>query len=127
MRPQQLERGAGDVGAGPRVAPRQRVDLALDRAAQQPVPARVEVDAVDPVPEAVMGEQARLVALGAAAVLLRLGGAGYGAGVARAVDRPARALALERLLEGEVGLEQVDVLERDGLVEDVMRERRHAR
>ena len=91
------------------------------------MPARVEVDAVDPVPEAVMREQARLVALGAAAVLLRLGGAGYGAGVTRAVDRPARALALERLLEGEVGLEQVDVLERDGLVEDVMRERRHAR
>ena len=91
------------------------------------MPARVEVDAVDPVPEAVVREQARLVALGAAAVLLRLGGPGYGAGVARAVDRPARALALERLLEGEVGLEQVDVLERGGLVEDVMRERRHAR
>ena len=90
MRPQQLERGAGDVRARPRIAPRQRVDLALDRAAQQPVPARVELDLVDPVAVAVVGEQPRLVALGAAAVLLRLGRAGDHAGVAHAVDRPAR-------------------------------------
>ena len=112
---------ARGVRARPRVAPRQRVDLALDRAAQQPVPARVELDLVEPVAEAVVREQPRLVALGAAAVLLRLGRAGDGAGVARAVDRPARALALERLAQREVGVEQVDVLERDGLVQDVMR------
>ena len=75
LRPQQLERRAGDVRARPRLAPRQRVDLALDRAAQQPVPARVVLDAVDPVPVAVVRLQPRRVALGAAAVLLRLGGA----------------------------------------------------
>ena len=89
LRPQQLERRARDVRAGPRLAPRQRVDLALDRAAQQPVPARVVVDAVDAVPVAVVRLQPRLVALGAAAVLLRLGRAGDRAAVAHAVDRPA--------------------------------------
>ena len=104
-----------------RVAPRERVDLALDRAAQQPVPARVELDLVDPVAVAVVGEQPRLVALGAAAVLLRLGRAGHDAAVAHAVDGPARALALERLLQRHVGRQQVDVLERDGLVEDLRR------
>ena len=119
LRPQQLERRAGDVRARLRVAPRERVDLALDRAAQQPVPARVQLDLVDPVPVAVVGEQPRLVALGAAAVRLRLGRAGHDAAVAHAVDRPARPLALERILQRHVGRQQVDVLERDGLVEDV--------
>ena len=76
LRPEQLERRAGDVRARARRAPRQRVDLALDRAAQQPVPARVVVDLVDPVPVAVVRAQPRRVALGAPAVLLRLGGAG---------------------------------------------------
>src|SRR3712207_8659757 len=41
----------------PRVAPRQRVDLALHGAAQQPVPARVQVHLVDAVAEAVVREQ----------------------------------------------------------------------
>jgi hypothetical protein len=123
VRPQQLERRARHVRARAGIAPGQRVDLALDRAPQQPVPARVELDLVDPVPEAVVGEQPRLVALGAAAVRLRLGGTGDDAAVAHPVDRPARALAFQRFLQRQVGVEQVDVLERDGLVQDVMRER----
>ncbi len=53
-------------------------------------------------------------------MLLRLGRAGDGAAVAHAVDRPAGALALERLAQGEVGVEEVDVLERRRLVEDVV-------
>ena len=60
---------------------------------------------VEPVAEAVVREQPRLVALGAAAVLLRLGGAGHGAGVAHAVDGPAGALALERLVQRQVAVE----------------------
>ena len=118
LRPQAHQRRAGDVGARARVAPRQRVDLALDRAAQQPVPRRVEVDVVDAVPVAVVGLQPRRVALGAAAVLLRLGRARHGARVARAVDGPAAALALERLAQREVDLEEVGPLERGGLVDD---------
>ena len=43
--------------SGPLFAPRQAGDPALDRAAQQPVPARVEVDLVDPVAVAVVGAQ----------------------------------------------------------------------
>jgi hypothetical protein len=96
------------------------VDLALHGAAQQPVPARVQLDGVDPAPEAVVGEQPGLVALGAAAVLLGLGGAGGQAGVAHPVHRPARALALEAFGQRAVESEEVDVLERDGLVGHVM-------
>src|SRR6185436_2483400 len=64
---QQLQRRAGDVGAGPLLPPRQRVDVPGDRPVEQPVPARVELDLVDAVAEAVVGDQARLVALGPAA------------------------------------------------------------
>ena len=123
LRPQAHQRGAGDVGARARVAPRQRVDLALDRAAQQPVPGRVEVDVVDAVAVAVVGLQPRRVALGAAAVLLRLGRARHGARVTRAVDGPAAALALERLAQREVDVEEVGPLERGGLVDDLVRRR----
>ena len=66
-----------------------------------------------------MGAQDRLVALGAAAVLERLDAAGDGARLAHAVDAPAAALALERLAQREVGVEQVDRLQRRRLVEDV--------
>ena len=76
--------------------------------------------AVDAVAVAVVGLQPRRVALGAAAVLLRLGRARHGAGVARAVDGPAAALALERLAQREVDLEEVRALERAGLVDDLV-------
>ena len=75
---------------------------------------------VDALPVAVVRLQPRRVALGAAAVLLGLGRAGDRAAVAHAVDRPAAGLALERLLQREVGVEQVDVLERRRLVEDLV-------
>ena len=80
---------------------------------------RVELDLVDPVAVAVVGAQDRLVALGPAAVLERLGAAGGGARLPGAVDAPAAALALERLAQREVELEQVDRLQRRRLVEDV--------
>ena len=119
--PQQLERRARDVRTRSRRPPGERVDLALDGAAQQPVPARVVLDAVDPVAEAVVRLQPRRVALRPPAVLVRLGRAGHGAAVAHPVDRPARALPLERLLQRRVGVEQVDVEERRWLVAYVVR------
>ena len=92
------------------------VDLAGDRAVEQPVPARVELDLVDAVAEAVVGDQPRLVALGAPGMLLRFGGGGDATGLAHALERPSRTLALERLAQRHIAREQVDVLERDGLV-----------
>ena len=118
VRPQQLQRRAGDVRARPRIGPRQRVDLARHRAVEQPVPGRVELDPVDPMAEPVVGDQPRLVALGAAAVRLRLGRAGDKARLAHPIDRPARAFTLQRLLQRRVETQQIDVLERNGLVED---------
>ena len=94
-------------------------DRALDGAAQQPVPRGVELDLVDPVAVAVVGAQDRRVALGAPAVLGRLDAAGDPAGLAGPVDAPAAALALQRLAQRQVGLEQVDRLQRRGLVEDL--------
>ena len=122
LRPQQLERGARDVRA--RRAATRHGSAWISRStapAQQPVPARVVVDLVDPVAVAVVRAQPGRVALGAAAVLLRLGRAGDDAAVAHAVDRPAGALALQPLGEREVGAEEVDVLERGRLVDDVVR------
>jgi hypothetical protein len=94
------------------------VDLALDGAAQERVPGRIELHLVDSIPEAVVGPEDRDVALGAPAVLERLDAAGERAGLARAVDPPAAALALEALAQGEVDLEQVEWLERRALVQD---------
>ena len=49
--------GAHDVGSGPLLTPGQAVDPARDRATEQPVPGGVELDLVDPMTEAVVGEQ----------------------------------------------------------------------
>src|SRR5258708_2753926 len=95
------------------------MDVALDRAAQQVVPGRVELDLVDPVSEPVVGPQDREVALGAAGVLARLDAAGEGPRLTRALDAPLAALALERLAQRHVDLEQVDRLQRGRLVEDL--------
>ena len=50
---------------------------------------------------------------------LRLGRGGDEPGLADPLERPVGALALERLPQRRVPREQVDVLERDGLVDDV--------
>ena len=66
LAPDEEERGAHDVAAGLRVPPGERVDLALDRLAQAPVPGRVELDLVHALAVAVVRAQDRLVALGRA-------------------------------------------------------------
>ena len=71
------------VRAGARLAPRQRVDLALDAQAQHPVHRRVVLDLVDAVAVAVVGVQHRDVALRALGVRERL----------RARRRPRRSRA----------------------------------
>ena len=108
--------GANDMCPGLRIAPGQRVQLALDRLAQQPVPRGVEIDLVDAPAVAVVGPQDGLVALGALGVLERLDRAGQLAGVAQAVDAPRAALALERLAQGQIGLEGVEGGQRRRLV-----------
>ncbi len=100
------------------LAPGQAGYPALDRAPQQPVPTRVELDGVDAVAEAIMRVEHRHVALGPARVLARLDAAGHGAGLAHAIKPPVAALAHERLLQHEVDLEQVDRLQRRRLIEN---------
>ena len=105
--------------SGPGIPPGEAVDLALDRASQQRVPRRVELDLVDPVAVAVVRAQDRYVVLGAPAVLERFHAPARRAGLAGAVDPPAAALALKPLSQGEIDLEQVDRLERWRLVQDL--------
>jgi hypothetical protein len=112
--------GAHDVGARPRLAPGQRVHLALDAEAQHPVHARVVLDPVAAVAVAVVGVEHGDVALGAARVLDRLRGAGHGAEVAHAVDPPAAPVALERLPERRVRIERVVSIQRRRLVDHLM-------
>jgi hypothetical protein len=92
------------------------VDLPLDRPAQQPVPRGIELDLIDPVAVAVVRAEDRDVALGAPAMLERLERPCHPAGLARAVETPAPALALQALLQRGIDLEQVDRLERWRLV-----------
>ena len=100
----------------------QAVDLALDRAAQQPVPGRVELDLVDPVAEAVVGAQDREVALGPAASARASSTLPATAPASRARSTPhSPPSRYERLAQREVDLEQVDRLERRRLVEDLAR------
>src|SRR5436305_9159997 len=103
---------------GPLLAPRKRVDLALDRPAQQPVPGRIELHLVDPIPVAIVRTEHRLVSLGAPTMLERLEAAGGRARLAQPVDPPAATLALHRLAQHQVDLEQVYRLQRRRLVEN---------
>jgi hypothetical protein len=95
------------------------VNVALDRAAQQPVPGGIELDLVDPVAVAVVGVQDRDVALRAASVPERLNAAGDFAGLPCPRGTPVAALTLQGLLQRDVDIEQVDRLERRGLVQDL--------
>src|SRR5690606_26476083 len=76
----------------------------------------VVVGLVAAVAVAVARARLRLDGVRVAAGLEDLGRAGDRAQAVRALQRPARALALERLRERAVGGERVVVLERDGLV-----------
>jgi len=79
----------------------------------------MELDLVDPVAEAIMCAQPRWVGVGLEAPLDRLLGSGQ---LAQLVDEavcPRAAFPLERLPEWPVGLEEVVVDQRRGLVQDL--------
>ena len=103
-----------------RLAPGQRVEPEADRGAEQFVPGGMEVHLVDPVAEPVVGAQLRRV-------LVRLRSpadgprrAGEGADLARPFLGPVPTLAPQRLDQDPVGLEGVVVLQRGGLVDDLV-------
>src|SRR5256884_9479357 len=102
--------------AGPRLAPRQRVEAMPYRHSHELVPCRMELDLVDAVAEAVVGAQLRRVGVGLEAPVDRLLRAGERAEVADQLLSPGGALTLERLAQGRVGFEQVVVDERRRLV-----------
>src|SRR5581483_2041421 len=118
VRPQHEERRAHHMGTRAFLAPREACDLSLDRALQQYVPGGIELDLVDAVAVAIVRLAGRQISLGPAAVLERLDTARLAAGLARELGAPATPFALERLLEGAIDLEQVDGLERRGLIQD---------
>ena len=81
---------------------------------------RVVLDLVHAVAEAVVLVQLRDVALRPPAVLVGLGRPRHLAEVAQPVDAPAAALALDRLLQRDVGVEHVHVDERLRLVDHLV-------
>jgi hypothetical protein len=97
------------------------VHAVLDPEPQHPVPRRIGLDAVDAVAVAIVRDELRDVAKRAARVLDRLGRAHLGAKVPHALLRPSATLAVERLAEGGVGVERVEVDERRRLIRHVMR------
>ena len=110
---------AGDVGAGPRVAPGGAVQLVFHRGPEQLVPGGVELDLVDAVAVAVVGLQLRPVLVGEPSQLLRLGRAG------ELADRGDPLASPSRRPRGRpprpatrVGLEDVVVGQRRRLVGD---------
>ena len=100
-------------------APRQRVQFPLHAQRHQFVPGRVELDLVQAVAIAVVGAQDRLVLIGQHAPAQRLG-ARQPPECDRAIVRPGATLALERLDQRRVRREDVPVLQRRGLVEDLV-------
>ena len=113
-------RGAGDVGPGAVVGPRRGVDAVLDRHAHQLVIGGVVVDAVDPVPVAVMGAQHRHVRVGLLAPELRLGRPGQATEGVQVVAGPGRALAPDSLHEHVVAAVDITLEERWRLVRHVV-------
>ena len=103
------------------VTPPKRVHLALDAEPQHPVHRRVVFDLVHAVAEAVVLMELRDVALRAPAMLVGLGGSDHLPEVTHPVDPPAATLALDRLPQRDVRVEDVDVDERLRLVDDLVR------
>ena len=94
----------------------------------KPIPARisschggVELDLVDPVAEAVVGAEPRRVLVRLAAPALGDGAPRERADFLGVVLCPAGALAPQRLDQHAIRLEDVVVLERRGLVQDLVR------
>nr|BFE71186.1 hypothetical protein GCM10020092_044870 [Actinoplanes digitatis] len=117
--------GAGDMRAGPPVRPRRRGQALADCHLHEPVPGGVELDLVDAVAVAVVGDQARLVPVGLLGPALRLGAAAELAEPVQVVGRPAGALAGDPFEQGGVGGDVV-ADQRRRLVDDVMGSGRHA-
>ncbi len=112
--------GPDDVDAGSGIDPGQSVDLLGDRPAHQLVPGGMELDLVDPVAEAVVAVQHRRVLVGLLAEPERRGLAEPGAEAREPVLAPAAALAGHGLAQRRVLLEQVGVLERRRLVQNLV-------
>ena len=110
-----------DVGACPWLAPRQRVDLALDTQAQHPVHRRVVLDLIDAVAVAVVRLQHGDVALRAPGMIERLCRGDGRAEIADTLETPLAALADQRLAQRRVGFERVVADERRWLVEHLVR------
>ena len=106
--------------AGLGIGPRKGVDAEPDAGAHQLVPGGVELDLVDAVSEAVMGNERGLVLVRLAAPFTGLRGAGERADLRDPVLGPVAALAPKRLDENAVRLEDVVVLERRGLVQNLV-------
>src|SRR5881398_3021269 len=107
------------------IGPGGRVHAAPDGALEQPVPGRMELDLVDPVPEPVVGPELRRVAVGLEPPLDRFRTACDPADIEEEGGRPSGALAFDRLPQHRIRPVDVVVLERWWLVEDAVARSHH--
>ena len=109
--------------AGAGLTPGERVELVLDRKAEQLVPCRVKLDLVDAGSVAVVGLQLRGVFVRLDSVPANFGTAGERSDRPQPLLGPVGSLALDGLDQRPVGLEDVVVDQRRWLVGDLVRVR----
>ena len=105
--------------AGALIAPRQAMDAPRHGPSQEPVPRRIKLDLINAMTKPIVREQPGLVTFGATAVIAGLLAASDLAGLADTVDPPFAALAHQRLVQGNIGVQQTDRLQRRNLVENL--------
>ena len=113
-------RGARHMRAFARIGPRRRMKPVLDRGFHQRVIGRMEADEIDAPPVSIVGVELGRVLIRERPQLQKFGRSGAGPEGSERLARPARALALDRLLQRRVGIVEVGVDEFDRLVEDLV-------
>ena len=113
-------RGARHMRAFARIGPGRRMKPVLDRGFHQRVIGRMEADEIDAPPVSIVGVELGRVLVRQRPQLQKLGRPGAGPEGSQRIAGPARAFALNRLLQRGVGIVEVGVDEFDGLVDDLV-------
>ena len=113
-------RGSRHMRAFARIGPRRRMKAVLDRGFHQGVIGRMEADEIDAPPVSIVGVELGRVLVRQRPQLQKFRRPGAGPEGSERIAGPARAFALNRLLQRRVGIEEVGVDEFDRLVEDLV-------
>ena len=113
-------RGSRHMRAFARIGPGRRMKPVLDRGFHQRVIGGMEADEIDAPPVSIVGVEFGRVLIRQRSQLQKFGRPGPGPEGSERIAGPARAFALNRLLQRNVGIEEVILGEFDRLVEDLV-------